>query len=229
MQLAESKKKQDAISVIIVEDYKLTRIGLRYTLNEFEHINVVDEANSGEEAIEVAKRVCPDVILMDLGLPKMNGLEATIRIKEILPDTKIIMLTSHEREEEVLASLGAGAIGYCMKDVDPKTLSEVIRSVSQGACYIDPNVADVALKLFPKPENTDLALQSDMNNVKGQLTEREVEVLKLLVQGKSNTEIAKELIVSVHTAKAHVCSILQKMCVDDRVQAAVKAIKEKMI
>ena len=171
----------------------------------------------------------PDVILMDLGLPKMNGLEATIQIKDILPDTKIVMLTSHEREEEVLASLGAGAIGYCMKDIDPKTLSEVIRSVSHGACYIDPNISGVALKLFPKPENTDLALQSDMNGVKGQLTERELEVLKLLVQGKSNTEIAKELIVSVHTAKAHVCSILQKMCVDDRVQAAVKAIKEKMV
>ena len=229
MQTTEIKKKQDAIKVMIVEDYELTRLGLRYTLNEFEHINVIGEANSGENAIEVAKRTHPDVILMDLGLPKMNGLEATVQIKESLPNTKIIMLTSHEREEEVLASLGSGAIGYCMKDIDPKTLSEVIRGVSQGACYIDPNVANKALKLFPKPENTDLALQSDISNVKGQLTEREIEVLKLLVQGKSNTEIARELIVSVHTAKAHVCSILQKMCVDDRVQAAVKAIKEKMI
>jgi DNA-binding NarL/FixJ family response regulator len=145
------------------------------------------------------------------------------------PDIKIIMLTSHEREEEVLASLGAGAMGYCMKDVTPKTLSEVIKNVAQGACYIDPNVANLALKLFPKPENTDLIAQNETNGLKGQLTEREIEVLKLLVQGKSNTEIAKELIVSVHTAKAHVCSILQKMCVDDRVQAAVKAIKEKMI
>ena len=229
MQTTEIKKKKDAIKVMIVEDYELTRLGLRYTLIEFEHIDVIGEANSGENAIEVAKRTHPDVILMDLGLPKMNGLEATVQIKESLPNTKIIMLTSHEREEEVLASLGSGAIGYCMKDIDPKTLSEVIRSVSQGACYIDPNVANKALKLFPKPENTDLALQSDISNVKGQLTEREIEVLKLLVQGKSNTEIAKELIVSVHTAKAHVCSILQKMCVDDRVQAAVKAIKEKMI
>jgi len=152
-----------------------------------------------------------------------------MQIKEVAPDTKVIMLTSHKREEEVLASLGSGAIGYCMKDVDPKTLSEIIRNVAQGACYIDPNVAKLALKLFPRPENTDLIAQNNASGIKAQLTEREIEVLKLLVQGKSNTEIAKDLIVSVHTAKAHVCSILQKMCVDDRVQAAVKAIKEKMI
>ncbi|MBE7705924.1 MAG: response regulator transcription factor [Cyanobacteria bacterium SIG30] len=229
MQKVEEQNKVDVISVVIVEDYKLTRIGLRYTLNEFEHINVIDEAESGEEAIEIARIKKPDVILMDLGLPRMNGLEATMQIKEVAPDTKVIMLTSHKREEEVLASLGSGAIGYCMKDVDPKTLSEIIRNVAQGACYIDPNVAKLALKLFPRPENTDLIAQNNASGIKAQLTEREIEVLKLLVQGKSNTEIAKDLIVSVHTAKAHVCSILQKMCVDDRVQAAVKAIKEKMI
>ena len=229
MSLTASKTKQKAIKVVIVEDYKLTRIGLRYTLNEFPHINVIGESESGEEVFGVIKENKPDVILMDLGLPGANGLEITMKIKETYPDIKIIMLTSHEREEEVLASLGAGAIGYCLKDIDPKTLSEVIRSVHTGACYIDPNVAKMALKLFPKPENTDLISNNETQAGKTQLTEREIEVLKLLVQGKSNTEIAKELIVSVHTAKAHVCSILQKLCVDDRVQAAVKAIKEKLI
>ena len=226
MQSVKNPQKVDVIRVVIVEDYKLTRIGLRYTLNEFEHIDVVGEAESGEEAIGIIKELKPDIVLMDLGLPGMNGLEATIHVKDAVPDTKIIMLTSHE---EVLASLGSGAIGYCLKDVEPKVLSEVIRNVAKGACYIDPNVAKLALKLFPRPENTDLITQNNTSDLKSQLTEREFEVLKLLVQGKSNTEIAKELIVSVHTAKAHVCSILQKMCVDDRVQAAVKAIKEKMI
>ena len=191
-----SQTKVNPIKVIIVEDYKLTRVGLRYALNEFEHINVIGEAESGEE---------------------------------IHPDVKVIILTSHEREEEVLAALGSGAIAYCLKDIDPTALSEVIRSVAQGACWIDPNVAKLALKLFPKPENVKLLNEHEQVDPKGHLTDRETEVLKLLVKGKSNTEIAKELIVSVHTAKAHVCSILQKLCVDDRVQAAVKAIKEGIV
>lgn len=190
---------------------------------------MIGEAESGEAGLEFIKKEKPDVILMDLGLPGMNGLEATMKAKEIHPDVKVIILTSHEREEEVLAALGSGAIAYCLKDIDPTALSEVIRSVAQGACWIDPNVAKLALKLFPKPENVKLLNEHEPIDPKGHLTDRETEVLKLLVKGKSNTEIAKELIVSVHTAKAHVCSILQKLCVDDRVQAAVKAIKEGIV
>ena len=162
-------------------------------------------------------------------MPEMNGIEATQKVKEISPDTKVIILTSHDREEEVLAALGSGASAYCLKDIDPKTLASVIKNVSKGACWLDSAVAQVALNLFPKPENTDLQHGSEVSDARAQLTEREFEVLRLLVKGKSNTEIAKELIVSVHTAKAHVCSILQKLCVDDRVQAAVKAIKENII
>ena len=166
---------------------------------------------------------------MDLGLPGINGLEATQKVKMISPDTKIIILTSHDREEEVIASLGCGASGYCLKDIDPVTLSNVIKNVAKGACWLDSNIAHLALKFFPKPENTEIAGVSSSGESKTKLTERENEVLKLLVQGKSNTQIAQELIVSVHTAKAHVCSILQKLCVDDRVQAAVKAIKEGLV
>lgn len=223
------KKNCETIKVVIIEDYKLTRVGLRYALNEFEHIEVIGETETGEDGIEMVLLKKPDIVLMDLGLPGINGLEATMRIKEQLPDVKIIMLTSHEREEEVVASFGSGAVAYCLKDIEPKTLAEVIKSVATGACWIDPNVAKMALKLFPKPENANLLPSSEVNEIKGQLTERELEVLRLLVQGKSNTEIAKDLIVSVHTAKAHVCSILQKLCVDDRVQAAVKAIRENLI
>ena len=217
------------ISVIIVEDYKLTRVGLKSTLNEYEHINVVGEAEDAIEGIELIEKLKPDVVLMDLGLPGMNGLEATIKIKEKGLNSKVIILTSHERGEEVIAALGSGANAYCLKDISPETLSSVIKNVAEGACWVDPGVSSVALNFFPKPENVSLIQTNDVPDARAQLTERELEVLKHLVKGKSNTEIAKELIVSVHTAKAHVCSILQKLCVDDRVQAAVKAIKENII
>ncbi|MBR1617825.1 response regulator transcription factor [bacterium] len=224
-----TKPKAREVKVIIVEDYKLTRVGLRYALNEIENINVVAEAQNAEIGLELIKKEKPDVVLMDLGLPGINGLVATSKIKEMSPNTKVIILTSHDREEEVIASLGSGASAYCLKDIDPITLSGVIKNVAKGACWIDSNVAHLALKFFPKPENTEIARSNSGMDAKARLTERENEVLKLLVQGKSNTQIAQELIVSVHTAKAHVCSILQKLCVDDRVQAAVKAIKEGIV
>ena len=219
----------DVVKVVIVEDYKLTRVGLKSTLNEYSHINVVGEAEDAVEGIKVIQQLKPDVVLMDLGLPGMNGLEATIKIKEVSPSTKIIILTSHERNEEVIAALGSGANAYCLKDITPETLSSVIKNVAEGACWVDPAVSNAALNFFPRPENVSFISTNEVQDARAQLTERELEVLKHLVKGKSNTEIAKELIVSVHTAKAHVCSILQKLCVDDRVQAAVKAIKEKII
>ncbi len=220
------------IKVMIVEDYKLTRVGLRCALNQHDEIEVINEAENAEDALKMIEQKAPDVVIMDLGLPDMNGLEATMKIMENntnKKDIKVIILTSHDREEEVMASLGAGATGYCMKDIDPDTLADVIKQVNQGACWLDPNVCKTALKIFPRPENTQLIYKQETKDDKGHLTEREQEVLRLLVKGKSNTEIASELIVSVHTAKAHVCSILQKLCVDDRVQAAVKAIKEGLV
>ena len=228
-QVLDRNVKNREVKVIIIEDYKLTRVGLRFALNEIENINVVAEAQNAEVGLELIKKEQPDVVLMDLGLPGINGLEATARVKNISPNTKIIILTSHDREEEVVASLGSGASGYCLKDIDPITLSNVIKNVAKGACWIDSNVAHLALKCFPKPQNSEIMPTIHSMDTKTKLTERENEVLKLLVQGKSNTEIAQELIVSVHTAKAHVCSILQKLCVDDRVQAAVKAIKEGLV
>ena len=220
---------KNVISVVIVEDYKLTRVGLKSALNEYEHINVVGEAEDADDGMKLIEKLQPDVVLMDLGLPGMNGLEATIKIKEKFSDTKVIILTSHERGEEVIAALGSGANAYCLKDITPETLSEVIKNVAEGACWVDPAVSSIALNFFPKPENVTLLNSTEVPDARSQLTERELEVLRHLVKGKSNTEIAKELIVSVHTAKAHVCSILQKLCVDDRVQAAVKAIKENIV
>ena len=228
--MAETLRNNSGVtSVVIVEDYKLTRVGLKSALNEYENINVIGEAEDAEKGIEVIKKLKPDVVLMDLGLPGINGLEATMRVKETSPDTKVIILTSHERGDEVIAALGAGACAYCLKDISPENLTRVINDVSKGACWLDPAVSNYVLNYFPRPENVALIQTTEVQDARTQLTERELEVLKHLVNGKSNTEIAKELIVSVHTAKAHVCSILQKLCVDDRVQAAVKAIRENII
>lgn len=221
--------KEKCIKVAIVEDFKLTRVGLRCALNANIDIDVVAEAEDAIEGLKQIEKNKPDVILMDLGLPKMNGIEAILKIRESDKDVKIIALTSHDRREEVVAALSSGANAYCLKDIDPEKLAEVIRDVNDGVCWIDPLVADLALKAIPKIEDTSIVGNSASSQIKVPLTEREQEVLKHLVSGKSNTEIAKELIVSVHTAKAHVCSILQKMCVNDRVQAAVKAVKEGMV
>lgn len=221
--------EKQVIKVAIVEDFKLTRVGLRCALNENEDLNVVAEAEDAMEGLKLIERSKPDVILMDLGLPGMNGIEATIKIKEMFPEIKVIALTSHDREEEVIAALSSGASAYCLKDIDPVKLADVVRDVSEGACWIDPMVSQMALNSFPKVDNIGFLPNKSQSEGRVPLTEREYEVLKHLVTGKSNTEIAKELIVSVHTAKAHVCSILQKMCVNDRVQAAVKAVKEGMV
>ena len=221
--------KMRPVSIIIVEDFKLTRVGLRCALNANMDLEVITESDNAIDGLKLIEKHKPDVVLMDLGLPTMNGIEAISKIREFSKDIKIIALTSHDRQEEVVAALSSGANAYCLKDIDPEKLADVIRDVSQGVCWLDPMVANLALKSIPKIEDAALVGERAANQVKIPLTERENEVLKHLVDGKSNTEIAKELIVSVHTAKAHVCSILQKMCVNDRVQAAVKAVKEGMV
>ena len=221
--------EKKTISVIIIEDFKLTRVGLRCALNANDDIHVVAESDNAIDGLELIEHHCPNIVLMDLGLAGMNGIEATIKVKEMNKDIKVIALTSHDREEEVIAALSSGAMAYCLKDIDPAKLADVIRDVVNGVCWLDPVIARKVLDSFPKQET--LGILRDKSSEEGRvpLTEREFEVLKHLVDGKSNTEIAKELIVSVHTAKAHVCSILQKMCVNDRVQAAVKAVKEGLV
>ncbi len=225
----EKSSDKKTISIAIIEDFKLTRVGLRCALNTNDDMHVIIEAENATDGLRQMERNQPDVVLMDLGLPGMNGIEATIKVKSMLPATKVIALTSHDREEEVVAALSSGASAYCLKDIDPDKLANVVRDVAEGVCWIDPMVAQLALNSFPKVENIGFLPKKNQGEGRVPLTEREYEVLKHLVSGKSNTEIAKELIVSVHTAKAHVCSILQKMCVNDRVQAAVKAVKEGMV
>src|SRR5574344_30508 len=211
------------IKVVIIEDFKLTRVGLRCALNENKDISVVAESENALDGLKMIERLKPDIVLMDLGLPGMNGIEAIVKLRETNKEIKIIALTSHDREEEVIAVLSSGANAYCLKDIDPSKLADVIRDVKDGVCWIDSVVANLVLKSIPKVDNVVLLGNKVSEQTRVPLTEREFEVLRHLVLGKSNTEIAKELIVSVHTAKAHVCSILQKKCGNDRVQAAVKA------
>lgn len=227
--MTETEEAAKTIRIVIVEDFKLTRVGLRCALNANDDMTVVGESEDAIEGLKIIQRTMPDVVLMDLGLPTMNGIEAMLKIREFTNEVKIIALTSHDREEEVIAALGSGANAYCLKDIDPQKLADVIRDVANGVCWIDPVVAQMALNSLPKVDNIGFLPSKSHAEGRVPLTEREYEVLKHLVTGKSNTEIAKELIVSVHTAKAHVCSILQKMCVNDRVQAAVKAVKEGMV
>lgn len=217
------------IKMVIVEDYKLVRVGLRSVLNDDKDINVVGEAEDGERGLELIRQLRPDVVLMDLGLPGINGIDATQRVKEFDDDIKVVILTSHESEEEVLASLGAGANAYCLKDIPSARLIEVVKAVADGAAWLDPGVARVALNLFTRSGALPTSSIRDGESIVDVLSDRELEVLKLLVDGKSNSEIAQELSVSFHTAKAHVCHILNKLSVNDRVQAAVKAVKQGLV
>lgn len=213
------------MNILIVEDHELTRFGLKTTFEGVEDVQVIYEANCAEKAIEIFKNNDIDIIIMDLGLPQMNGIEATKIIKDLDRDVKIIMLTSHNDEKEVLNSLKAGANAYCSKEINPQRLLEVVRSVNDGAAWFDPSIAHVVLSASSNALNYEV----DEAHNTYDLTTREKQILKLITEGYSNMEIAKMLVISVNTTKAHVASILQKLEVDDRLQAALKAIKNKIV
>jgi DNA-binding NarL/FixJ family response regulator len=219
------------IRVLIVEDYRLARLNLRSILSGDAGLILVGEAETGEMGVAMAKTHQPDVVLMDLGLPGICGIEASRQIKALNPAIKIMIYTSCEEEQAVLAALGAGANAYCLKETDPVHFQQTIRLVAEGGAWLDPAIANVALRLFLQPTSPVFAVLpgQTVSSNNPTLTDREMEVLRLLVEGKSNTEIAKILIISTHTAKAHVCNILEKLAVHDRVQAAVKAVKTGMV
>ena len=205
------------VSIYIVEDYLLARITCRKALEQFNDLEIKNDFETAEECIEALEKNPVDVILMDIGLPYMTGVEATKIIKEKYPNTKIIMLTSHDNQEEIISSLASGANAYALKDISVEDLHDAILNTNKGCIWIHPKIASIINHTFV---NAKLIPKDDFN-----LTSREKEVLVLLTQGLSNTEIAEKLIISTHTAKAHVCNILTKLSVTDRVQAAVKATK----
>lgn len=211
-------------NVLIVEDHELTRFGLKTTFDGVDFVDIVFEADYAEKAIEIFNNNKIDLIVMDLGLPNINGIEATKKIRTKNKDVKIVILTSHNDEKEVLESLKAGANAYCSKEINPTRLVEVVNSVLDGASWFDPTIAHVVLKAATNSNIDDNISKGDYN-----LTLREAQILKLITNGYSNNEIAKELFVSINTTKAHVASILQKLEVEDRLQAALKALKNKIV
>ena len=212
-------------NILIVEDHELTRFGLKTAFEGCDYVANIYEAESAEKGIDIVNENEINLIIMDLGLPGMDGIQATQKIKGLNKDIKIVVLTSHNDEQEVLNSLKAGANAYCSKEINPKRLTQVVQSVLDGAAWFDPSISHIVLEAATKGHEKETAKpEKDYG-----LTSRETQILKLITEGYSNIEIAKELFVSINTTKAHVASILQKLEVDDRLQAALKALKEKLV
>lgn len=217
------------IKILLVEDQKLMRIGIKSLFSDYPDMEIIGEAVNGKEGVEKARLIKPDIVLMDIGLPDICGIEAAKQILNNNDNIKIIMLTSHISEAELNAALLAGASAYVIKDIATDFLMNVIRMVKDGAMWLDPHVVPFIREkncgVIPSRQISRSAFKENHSN----LTQREYEVLKLIVDGQSNSQIAKTLTISEHTAKAHVCNIIQKLVVDDRTQVAVKALKEGLV
>lgn len=212
-------------NLLIVEDHELTRFGLKTTFADVDFIKNIYEAVSAEDAYSIVKNNPIDIVIMDLGLPEVDGITAIKSLKELNHELKFVVLTSHKDKNDVLNSLKAGANAYCSKEIKLPRLIEVLNSVVEGASWFDPAIADIVLGAVNSSNSgSDAECVHDYN-----LTAREKQILKLITEGYSNVEIAKNLFVSVNTTKVHVASILQKLEVDDRLQAAIKALKERIV
>jgi DNA-binding NarL/FixJ family response regulator len=210
-----------SLSVLIVDDQALVRAGFRMILDAEEDIDVAGEAANGREAVEEARRLRPDVVLMDVRMPEVDGIEATRRLlADGGADPKVVMLTTFDMDEYVYDALRAGASGFLLKDVPPEQLVAGIRAVAAGDALLAPSVTRRVIEEFVRrPPSSMQTLPPEL----AELTARELEVLKLIARGLSNAEIAKELFVSETTVKTHVAHVLTKLDVRDRVQAVVLA------
>ncbi|MED2762404.1 response regulator transcription factor [Bacillus thuringiensis] len=213
------------IKVLLVDDHTVVLKGLAFFLSTQEDLELVGEANNGKEALVKVGETNPDVILMDLYMPEMDGVEATAYIKKEYPNVKVIVLTSFSDQAHVLPALRAGASGYILKDVEPDQLVEAIRSAYKGNIQLHPDIANALLSqtLPVEEKEEELSIQVDV------LTARENEVLQLLAKGMSNKEIASVLVITEKTVKAHVSSILSKLNLSDRTQAALYAVKNGIV
>jgi NarL family two-component system response regulator LiaR len=211
----------DKISVLLIDDHRVVRQGLRDFLELDEHIEVVGEASSGEEGIALARELLPDVVLMDLVMNGMDGVEATRRLTAISPSSRVIVLTSFAEDNKIFPAIKAGAISYLLKDISPEDLAEAIYAAQRNEAVLHPDVATRLMQEFSTPRSADTALD--------QLTEREMEVLRLIAQGKSNKEIADTLVISEKTVKTHVSNLLSKLHLADRTQAAIYAFRQRLV
>jgi DNA-binding NarL/FixJ family response regulator len=207
------------IRVLIVDDHEIVREGLRMLFRDEPDVEVVAEARSGEEAIEAAMTYKPDVVLMDLVMPKGGGVEATRRVRALLPQTQVLVLSSFAGDDQVQEALRAGAIGYMLKDVSRHELVRAIRSVREGRPALHPEAQRHLLR----------GVSADGGSGGPELTTREREVLRLLARGRSNRAIAAELFLSEGTIKGYVSVILSKLQVEDRTQAALWAVKNGLV
>ena len=234
------------IRVALIEDHDLTRVGIRTALLQIDDIDVVGEAANAAAGLKMLKKVQPDVAIVDIGLPDKDGIELTKELKALSDGddsaTKVLILTLQDDKKAVLAAFAAGADSYCMKDIKFDNLLEAVRVTYNGNAWIDPAIARIVLqqarenpplretfdtdeqKILPKSES-----EEEENISAYTLTERELEVLQLIVEGCSNALIAERLYITVGTVKTHVRNILNKLCADDRTQAAVRALRSGLV
>jgi len=220
--MADKGHPTEPITVLIVDDHEVVRRGIRAYIETVAGFQVVGEAASGEEAIELARDFIPDVVLMDLILPGIDGVEATRQIKKLSPRTQIVVLTSYHEDEHIFPALKAGATAYILKDIRMDRLTEALLKAVNGEVILHPRVAARVLQNIR-------GASDDETNPYTELSERELEVLKLLANGLSNSRIAEQLFISESTVKGHISNILSKLHVADRTQAAVFAWREGIV
>ncbi len=212
----------DKIRVLVADDHALMRQGLKQLLELEEDIQVIGGAVDGQDVIDKVQDLEPDLVLLDINMPKINGIQALKQLKEMGLSTKVIMLTIHDQREYLLETVNLGADGYVLKDADSNSLVQAIRSVVSGTSYIHPTLATELVRAYKKgPED-------DQMTKKDNLTRREFEVLLLIADGNNNKEIAEKLFISEKTVKNHVSNIFKKIHVNDRTQAAIYAIRNNM-
>lgn len=214
----------DKNNILIVEDHALTSFALKTTLSVQDYTNEIFEAACAQDAYKILENNKIDLVLMDIGLPDVNGIDATKHIKSKYKDMKIAIITSHCDKEEVTQCLECGICAYCTKDIKPDKLARVIKEILDGSMYFDSAVSKYVMQQTTSTQKNELTVKDCYN-----LTQQEKRVLILLASGNNNSQIAKKLQISVNTIKVHICSILQKMNVEDRTQAAIKAIRENLI
>jgi DNA-binding NarL/FixJ family response regulator len=226
-----------SIRVVLIEDHDLTRMGMKIALQQQGELVFVGEAATGAEGVSLVNSQHPDVAIVDLGLPDMDGVEVTRQIKAAATDagraTKVLILTLTDSQETVLAAFAAGADSYCIKDISSENLVQALKLTAEGNSWIDPAIASIVLQQVRRREATVEidAAEADYKQVLAAtpLTERELEVLSEIVNGNSNAEIAERLYITVGTVKTHVRNILNKLCADDRTQAAVRALRAGLV